>query len=760
MRRVLSFALTGAALLFSVDARGATILVNDDAAPGGDGQTWATAYRYLQDALEAARASAGAVTDIWIAEGVYKPDQGEHQIPGDRAASFSVHAGLHLYGGFAGHEDPITFDPALRNLAQNVTVLDGDLLGNDSGPVSTSTASRADNSLVVVSCAGPVNPVVLDGLTITGGNGANPGFPWLNGSGVNGGDATVVMRYCTLTRNSALSGGAFYSPIPQQNIAHCTFHDNYAAVDGGAAIVQGSISDTVFSNNVAQQAAGLKLTGSTVTRCSFENNQAYDAAGAVECNGPCSFIDCTLVNNQAQLRGGGIHCNGPTLVKGCNFNRNISILWGAAIYADAGATLTLHDSRFVNHPSAVIMLATPQAMRVQGCVFTGARRVLIDGLGEAINASQWTFTNCLFAGATRGVQAVPLLTRFENCSFSKVGGPDQQAIVLEGAALEVVNCILADGGNEIGNTSGGSISVAYSLVQGGWAGVGNISGDPLYAQLPSDGGNGWGDEVATNGVDEGANDNGGDLRLRQGSPCIESGDKSALSPDMDDLDQDGDTSEPIPLDLAKKTRAVDDPSAPDSGVGPPPMVDMGAYEYQDPPLIIAAFSERTHTGGGLFAIDLLHPLAGAASACECRQGGPRQLTLTFDRPVACSGGCDPSDVRLNAGTVTAVTSNGTTVQVSLVGVPNRTCLQVSFPGLVDAAQPAIDVYETLKLAVQLGDGTGNCSTDIFDMVQMRNVINHVTSAGNYRFDLNLDGLINIFDMVVARNNRNTSTTCP
>ena len=49
-----------------------------------------------------------------------------------------------------------------------------------------------------------------------------------------------------------------------------------------------------------------------------------------------------------------------------------------------------------------------------------------------------------------------------------------------------------------------------------------------------------------------------------------------------DLDQDGDTDEPIPFDLDGNPRFVDDPDTDDTGHGTPPIVDMGAYEFQVP----------------------------------------------------------------------------------------------------------------------------------------------------------------------------------
>jgi hypothetical protein len=68
---------------------GQVIYVDDGAAPGGDGSSWAHACRYLQDALAQAAGAAGPV-EIRVAQGVYQPDQGAGVTPGDRAATFEL----------------------------------------------------------------------------------------------------------------------------------------------------------------------------------------------------------------------------------------------------------------------------------------------------------------------------------------------------------------------------------------------------------------------------------------------------------------------------------------------------------------------------------------------------------------------------------------------------------------------------------------------------------------------------------------------
>ncbi len=71
------------------------------------------------------------------------------------------------------------------------------------------------------------------------------------------------------------------------------------------------------------------------------------------------------------------------------------------------------------------------------------------------------------------------------------------------------------------------------------------------------------------------------LELAAGSPCIDAGNNDAVLADTADLDQDGNTSEKTPLDLAGNARFTDDPVVVDTGnpaTGYPEIVEMGAYE--------------------------------------------------------------------------------------------------------------------------------------------------------------------------------------
>ena len=107
------------------------LYVDDDAPPGGDGSSWQAAFQYLQDALAVAADPNNGITEIRIAEGTYKPDQGANQTPGDRNAVFTISGGIALRGGYAGL---IGENPDNRDWDKFPTILSGDLLGNDGPP--------------------------------------------------------------------------------------------------------------------------------------------------------------------------------------------------------------------------------------------------------------------------------------------------------------------------------------------------------------------------------------------------------------------------------------------------------------------------------------------------------------------------------------------------------------------------------------------------------------------------------------------------
>ena len=167
-----------------------------------------------------------------------------------------------------------------------------------------------------------------------------------------------------------------------------------------------------------------------------------------------------------------------------------------------------------------------------------------------------------------------------NCTFTGNGaGTDGGGLRSSQCDTAVTNCILwgnsdAGGSDESAQLIrySGTVIVAHSCVQrwtGTLGGTGNIGFNPFF--------------LDADGADDIVGTEDDDLRLAIGSPCIDAGDNSGVPADTADLDGNGDTDEPTPVDLDGAARFVDVSVRPDTGNGTAPIVDMGAYEKPEPP---------------------------------------------------------------------------------------------------------------------------------------------------------------------------------
>src|SRR5206468_11878083 len=118
-----------------------------------------------------------------------------------------------------------------RNITANLTILSGDLHGDD----APNFANNADNSYHVVTGSGTDATAVLDGFTIQAVNS--------NGGGLasQGGGCTIIsgsptLARCTFTGNTSVQfGGGIYASDSAVSITNCRFLGNFTgdAFGGG-----------------------------------------------------------------------------------------------------------------------------------------------------------------------------------------------------------------------------------------------------------------------------------------------------------------------------------------------------------------------------------------------------------------------------------------------------------------------------------------------------------------------------------------------
>ena len=201
-----------------------------------------------------------------------------------------------------------------------------------------------------------------------------------------------------------------------------------------------------------------------------------------------------------------------------------------------------------------------QPLTLANCVFEfnhaeGASNVFNGGGAIYNDATQLAAVNCLFSendsdsvGGAGNIKWSLDGVYLINCTF--VNNQSQQKTgadlyVWNNSNLTVTNCIAwSEGGKTIDSDGGCNITVSHSCIRGGHAGRANIQTDPRFVgNSPSK------------------------FLLSKDSPCVNAGDSFAVPTDNVDLDQDGDITELIPLDLSAKPRQVGG-------------VDIGAYESQ------------------------------------------------------------------------------------------------------------------------------------------------------------------------------------
>jgi hypothetical protein len=309
--------------------------VDADASPGGDGDSWATAFKYLQDALNDAESG----DEIWVAEGTYKPDrdEGGNVIPGNRYEKFQLINGVGVYGGYAGYGAP---DPDARDVALYETILSGDLNGGWGG-----------NSYHVFYHPEGINldaTAILDGFTITAGNAI--GFSDLPnwGGGMYNESSSPTITNCTFSGNSAGGmnggGGGMYNKFSTPTLINCTFSGNssWGKYNRGGGMYNKNSSPTLinctFSNNSAQAhlyggGGGMSNAGSgsnpTLTNCTFSGNSANHGGGMYNESSSPTITNCSFRENSVNYAGGGMRNeDSDPIVTNCTFSGNSAFVGG------------------------------------------------------------------------------------------------------------------------------------------------------------------------------------------------------------------------------------------------------------------------------------------------------------------------------------------------------------------------------------------------------------------------------------------------
>lgn len=620
------------------------LYVRAAAPPGGSGASWAAAMNDLQAAICKAVQSRGVVNEIWVAAGIYKPDRGlgDRLISFRLVNGVSIYGGFAGNETLLSQRNPalnvttLSGDIGLPSVHSDNSyhVIDG----RDLGPSAlldgfTITAGRADaayphdrgggmwsacGSPTIRNCRFLANEAHYGGA-LHSGPGSAPLFVACNfvsntayqsGGAVSNSGSSASFQSCSFNGNNAPSHGALEawdaSSLSldgctfQSNSADwggalgcygasiqliacgfnsnsctaagggiiagdgaalslfgCTFDDNHADFGGGAYLHSGAsaiFNSGFFHANLAPTGAGLYTYAAhpQLFDVDFSLNQAGSAgfgsggAAAFAAGSLPSLSACSFISNSAGCCGGAIASfDSAATFERCSFRSNSANYGGALWDANSGSRFLNADfvANSSNFGGGAMHTSSASTSLLAGSRFTGNKSFGWGGVAWNTGGSSPSYVNCTIAN---------------NSAAFDSGGLNNDA-----APVFLRNSILWANSDNTGSSQSAQIrsvngapSITFSIIHG-WngtlGGVGNNGSNPLFVDLD-------GPDNTPGNLDD-------NLRLASGSPAIDSARNSDVPP-------------ALATDLDAKPRFADDPATTDTGVGSPPIVDRGAYEFQ------------------------------------------------------------------------------------------------------------------------------------------------------------------------------------
>jgi len=373
-------------------------------------------------------------------------------------------------------------------------------------------------------------------------------------------------------------------------------------------VLTGSLGGGVFAFHVVsakEQQEGVVLDGFTIRDGRAIDGGDRDGGGLWSRDSRVTVRNCLFIDNQARRRGGAASANSVNVTlesrltfEECRFEDNrliggeneIGDTGGGALHGSPGTSIDAKECWFIANETTDSSPADGKpggALRLNGadgrftnCCFFGNRSKGSGGAGGAISVQSAPapveFVNCVMSGNVAQIGSALWAAQSDvdihssTLSNNDSPGPNQPHILIGGgSSLTIRNSILWSEaqGNMFDLQNDNDLDMQFTCTAENAPGEGNIFGDPMFEN-----------ELGTDGI-LGTEDDVFGLTLTPFSPCIDRGDDGSLPEDTFDLNFNGDTDEPLPLDALGGPRINDGLSFPFDFVS---VTDMGAIEASCP----------------------------------------------------------------------------------------------------------------------------------------------------------------------------------
>lgn len=365
--------------------------------------------------------------------------QNAFDLTGSVSLAIPIQTDVYVAQNGTNSNDGLTFDTPFRTIQYALSRI----LPTEANPITVHIAS-GDYSTSTTAEQFPLP--LLDHLTLSGAGQFRTYLSPEYGTVCLFGFRDSDVRVCDLDIHggSGQSGGGLYADECQLELTNLTVRESVAN-DGGAMYLLGS-SARLF---------GIRIT---------DNYSRYMgiAAGICSLQGQLSLFDCVVARNASDGPGAGLYAQGETLLVDCLIEDNESRRGGAG----AGVCSSQGSLQMVN------------------CQVRGNKTMY--GVGVSVTGT-FDLLNCIVTGNTGSLSGAGIQSRdstgvIRHCTFADNVSSSQpiSTLAFTNSTVTITDSIMwNDIGDEI-EIDNATVVVSHSAVQGGFAGLGNISVDPVF----------------------------------------------------------------------------------------------------------------------------------------------------------------------------------------------------------------------------------------------------------------------------------------